>query len=74
MKMCLKFTYWAALLFFKVAIILVILGTIGFLMWEFSGSTLFSVANFWNYLIASIPFSLLAICCVLFVISAKDKA
>ena len=74
MKMCIKFAHWAAILFAKVAIILVILGVIGFLMWVMNGSTLFNVANYWNYLIASIPFSLLAICCVLFVISAKDKA
>ena len=71
MKICIKLARWAGLLFGKVAIILVALGVIAFLMWVFNDAILFNVANYWNYLIASIPFSLLSICCVLFVIMAK---
>jgi len=71
MKICIKLARWAGLLFGKVAIVLVVLGVIAFLMWVFNDAILFNVANYWNYLIASIPFSLLAICCVLFVIMAK---
>ena len=74
MEMCIKITRWLAILFIKIAMILVLLGVIGFLMWTINGSTLFNVANFWNYLMASIPFSLLATCCILFVIASKNKA
>lgn len=73
MKICIKLARWAGLLFGKVAIILVALGVIAFLMWVFNDAILFNVANYWNYLIASIPFSLLSICCVLFVIMAKKE-
>jgi uncharacterized membrane protein len=74
MEMCIKITKWMAILFIKIAMILVLLGVIGFLMWTINGSILFNVANFWNYLMASIPFSLLAIGCILFVVASKNKA
>ncbi|HSG68173.1 MAG TPA: hypothetical protein VK994_05655 [Bacteroidales bacterium] len=73
MKICIQLARWAGLLFGKAAIILVLLGIIAFLMWVFNDAILFNVANYWNYLIASIPFSLLSICCVLFVIMAKKE-
>lgn len=73
MEMCTKITKWLAILFIKIAMILVLLGAIGFLMWTINGTTLFNVANFWNYLMASIPFSLLAIGCILFVVASKKK-
>ena len=71
MAICVKLARWAGLLFGKMAIILVLLGVVAFLMNVINDGVLFNVANFWNYLIASIPFSLLSICCVLFVIMAK---
>jgi len=74
MKICSKIARLSGMIFGSIAIILVLLGVIGFLMWTTNGSTLFNVANFWNYLMASVPFSLLAICCTLFVISGKEKA
>ena len=73
MKICSKIARLSGMIFGSIAIILVLLGVIGFLMWTTSGSTLFNVANFWNYLMASVPFSLLAICCTLFLISGKEK-
>ncbi len=74
MKICTKIARLSGMLFGSIAIILVLFGVIGFLMWTINGSALFNVANFWNYLMASVPFSLLAICCTLFMISDKDKA
>lgn len=74
MDMCVKITKWLAILFIKIAMILVLLGVIGFLMWVINGSILFNVANYWNYLVASLPFSLLAIGCMMFVLAAKRKA
>ena len=73
MKMCIKFAHWMAILFLKVAIVLVLLGVIGFLMFVINRSILFNVANYWNYLVASIPFALLAISCIGFVLAAKEK-
>ena len=74
MMICSKLARFSGMLFGTIAIVLVLFGVIGFLMWVTNSSILFNVANFWNYLIASIPFSLLAICCSLFVISAKEKS
>lgn len=73
MTMCIKLARWAGLLFGKVAIILVLLGVVAFLMRVINDGVLFNVANFWNYLIASIPFSLLSICCAMFVLMAKKE-
>ncbi len=74
MMICSKLARFSGMIFGTVAIILVLLGIIGFLMWQINESALFNVANFWNYLLASVPFSLLAICCTLFIISGKEKA
>jgi hypothetical protein len=71
--MCVKLAKYFGMIFGTVAGILVLFGVIGFLMWVINSSALFNVANFWNYLLASIPFSLLAICCTLFAISEKEK-
>ncbi|MEN8224280.1 MAG: hypothetical protein ABFS05_02870 [Bacteroidota bacterium] len=73
MNVCTKLARFAGMIFGTAAIVLVLLGIIGFLMWEFNDSILFNVANYWNYLVASIPFSLLAIVCTLFVMSGKEK-
>jgi len=54
--------------------ILVMLGIIAHFLWFFGETTFLNVANYWNFLYASVPFSLLAICSILFVIAAKDKA
>lgn len=74
MKLCNMLARYSGMIFGTVAIVLVLLGIIGFLMWVANGSALFNVANYWNYLIASMPFSLLAICCTLFVMSGKEKS
>jgi hypothetical protein len=73
MKVCIMLARYSGMLFGTIAIILVLLGVIGFFMFKMNGSELFNVANFWNYLIASIPFSLLSICCTLFLVSGKEK-
>jgi hypothetical protein len=73
MDFCTKFAKYSGMLFGMIAGVLVLFGVIGFLMNVTNHSTLFNVANYWNYLIASLPFSLLAICCSVFVIAAKAK-
>jgi hypothetical protein len=57
-----------------VALVLVILGVIGYFIWLNNEGSFLGVANYWNYLYASIPFSLLSACFMLFVIAAKDKS
>ena len=74
MGYCTKIAKYSGMLLGLTAGILVLFGVIGFLMGVTNNSTLFNVANFWNYLIASIPFCLLAIYCTLVVISGKEKA
>lgn len=74
MMICSKLARFCGMIFGTLAMILVLLGIIGYLMWQINGSALFNVANFWNYLSASVPFSLLAICCTLFFMSGKEKA
>lgn len=74
MTICVKLAKYAGMIFGAVAGVLVLLGVIGFIMWVNSRSGLFGVANFWNYLYSSIPFSLLAICSTLFVIAGKNDA
>ena len=53
------------------AIILVFLGVLGFFMWQFGEAELFHVRHYQNYILASIPFSLLAICCTLMAMERK---
>jgi hypothetical protein len=72
--MCVKFAKYFGMIFGTVAVILVLLGVIGFLMWVINHAAFLNVANFWNFLMASIPFSLLAICCTLFAASDKEKS
>lgn len=70
--MCVKLAKIFGMLLGTLAGILVLLGVIGYVMWVTNESSFLNVANFWNFLYASIPFSLLAICSTLFVISAKE--
>jgi len=72
--MCVKIAKISAMLLATLAVILVLFGFIGHILWFFGESTFLNVANYWNFLYASVPFSLLAICSILFVIAAKDKA
>ena len=72
--MCVKIAKVSAMLLATLAVILVLFGFIGHILWFFGESTFLNVANYWNFLYASVPFSLLAICSILFVIAAKDKA
>lgn len=70
--MCVKIAKICGMLLGSLAGILVLLGVIGYVMWVTQESSFLGVANFWNYFYASVPFSLLAICSTLFVISAKE--
>lgn len=70
--MCIKIAKICGMLLGSLAGILVLLGVIGYVMWVTKESSFLGVANFWNYFYASVPFSLLAICSTLFVISAKE--
>ena len=72
--MCVKIAKISAMLLATLAVILVLFGFIGHILWFFGETTFLNVANYWNFLYASVPFSLLAICSILFVIAAKDKA
>ena len=74
MGICVKFAKYAGMIFGALAGLLVILGIIGYILWMTSGSGLLGVANYWNYLYASVPISLIAICSTLFVIAEKDKS
>lgn len=70
--MCIKIAKICGMLLGSLAGILALLGVIGYVMWVTKESSFLGVANFWNYFYASVPFSLLAICSTLFVISAKE--
>jgi hypothetical protein len=70
--MCVKLAKFSGMLLGTLAGILVLLGVIGYILWVTKESSFLGVANFWNFFWASIPFSLLAICSTLFVISAKE--
>jgi len=72
--MCVKIAKISAMLLATLAVILVLFGFIGHVLWFFGETTFLNVANYWNFLYASVPFCLLAICSILFVIAAKDKA
>jgi len=73
MDFCSKITRYSGMLFGMIAGVLVLFGIIGFFMWILYASPFLNVANFWLYMYASVPFCLLAICCILFVISGKEK-
>lgn len=71
--MCEKLAKYFGMIFGTISGILVLFGVIGFFMWVIKHAAFLNVANFWNFLLASIPFSLLAICCMLFAASEKEK-
>ena len=73
MDICVKIAKFSGMILGTVAGLLVLFGVIGYIMWFFYGAPFVGVASFWNYFYASVPFSLLAICCILFVIAGKDK-
>ena len=73
MGLCTKIAKYKGMFLGLIAGILVLFGVIGFIMSVTNGSSLFNVANYWNYLLASIPFSLLAIFCGVYVLVAKAK-
>jgi len=71
--MCTKIAKFSGMFFGLIALVLALLGVIGYFIWWNSGGAFLGVANYWNYLYASVPFSLLSICLTLFVVSAKEK-
>jgi hypothetical protein len=73
MKTCVKIAWFGAYLFGAIAVILVILGVIAFLLQEMNGGMLFNVKRYFTYLLASVPFSLLAIYSAMFVMIVRDK-
>ena len=73
MSICIKIAKFTGIILGTLAGILVLFGVIGYFMWFLYEASFINVANFWNYLYASVPFSILAICCTLFVIADKDK-
>ena len=73
MNICIKIAKFTGIILGTLAGILVLFGVIGYFMWFCYEASFLNVANFWNYLYASVPFSILAICCTLFVIAGKDK-
>ena len=73
MNICIKIAKFTGMILGTLAGILVLFGVIGYFMWFCYEASFLNVANFWNYLYASVPFSILAICCTLFVIAGKDK-
>ncbi len=73
MSICTKLAKFSGMILGMLAGILLLLGIIGYIMWTFYESSFLGVANFWNYLYASVPFSLLAICCATLVIAGKNK-
>ncbi len=73
MGICVKIAKFTGMILGTLAGILVLLGVIGYFMWFCYEASFLNVANYWNYLYASVPFSILAICCTLFVIAGKDK-
>lgn len=74
MGLCVKFAKFSGMILGAIAGVFVLFGVIGYILWMIDGSSFLRVANFWNFLYASVPFSLLAICSTLFVIAAKNKA
>lgn len=73
MKTCIKLAWLSVYVFGGLAVILVILGVIAFMLQEINGSMLFNVKRYFTYLLASMPFSLLAIYSAMYVMIARDK-
>ena len=74
MGLCYKAAKYGGMAFGMIAIVMVILGLIGYAIWYINGSSFLNVAQFWNFFWISIPFSLISACCTLFVIAAKDNS
>lgn len=70
--MCVKLAKYAGMFFGLVAGVLAVFGIIGYFIWLYNEGSFLGVANFWNYLYASVPFSLLSVCSTLFVVAAKE--
>lgn len=73
MGRCVTIAKFSGMILGTVAGIFVLFGVIGYFMWMYNEVPFLNVANFWNFLLASVPFSLLAICSTLFVIAAREK-
>ena len=73
MGLCYKTAKYGGMIFGTIAILFVILGLIGYVMWQYNGSSFLHVKHYWNFFWISIPFSLISICCTLFVIAARKK-
>jgi hypothetical protein len=73
MKTCVRIAWLSVYVFGGIAVILVILGVIAFMLKEINGSMLFNVKRYFTYLLASLPFSLLAIYSAMFVMIVRDK-
>ena len=73
MHLCYKAAKYGGMTFGAIAILLVILGLIGYIVWQYDGSSFLYVKHYWNFLWFSVPFSLISICCTLFVIAARNK-
>ncbi|RLD37102.1 MAG: hypothetical protein DRI97_01980 [Bacteroidetes bacterium] len=71
--MCIKLAKIFGMIFGSIAGILAILGVIGFIVWTYKEGSFIGVSNFWNFLYASVPFSLLSMCFTLVAIAAKEK-
>lgn len=69
--MCTKITKITGMIFGLISVILAIFALIGYFIWLYNQGSFLGVANFWNYLYAMVPFSLLSICCSLIVITEK---
>lgn len=70
--MCVKLAKYSGMFFGLAAGVLAVFGIIGYFIWLYNEGSFLGVANFWNYLYASVPFSLLSICLTLFVVAAKE--
>jgi hypothetical protein len=73
MRLCYKAAKYGGMTFGAIAILLVILGLIGYIVWQTNGSSFLYVKYYWNFFWISVPFSLISICCTLFVIAAGKK-
>jgi hypothetical protein len=73
MHLCYNAAKYGGMIFGAIAIILVMLGLIGYIVWQYDGSSFLYVKYYWNFFWFSVPFSLISICCTLFVIAARKK-
>ena len=73
MKFCYKGAKYCGMIFGTIAILLVIFGLIGYIVWQYNGSSFLYVKHYWNFFWISIPFSLISMCCTLLVVAAKNK-